>query len=59
MWQVWDFVYQELALHVTLAKAIQFLQFLLYYKDSFLIYNMYNDNKIICVSASVVQSARF
>ena len=50
---------QRLALHVAFAKVIQFLWFLLYYKDNYLLYNTYNKNKIISVGASAVQSARF
>ena len=43
---------QSLALHVTLAKAIQFLWFLLSCEDDCLLYNIYNNHKLICVSAS-------
>ena len=50
---------QSLALHVTLAKATQFLWFLLLYKDDCLFYNIYNNYKLICVSASMAQSASF
>ena len=46
-------------IHITLAKAIQFLWFLLPYEGDCLLYNLYNNHKIICVSARVVQSASF
>ena len=50
---------QSLALHVTLAKVIQFLWFLLSCEGDCLLYSIYNNHKLICVSASMVQSASF